>query len=141
MFYALLDEEGNAVDTDSMDEEEEEEEDEELSDSENLHLEHEDADDSLQSPLEQHFEYLAEDDNDENNSEEPYRVNSSPRPEAKQKKGQSFLSRCRSSISAKFLSRSQKSQGGLAHLNLHHSKHDMYCRNSFMFFVIMDTAF
>jgi len=105
-------EEGNAVDTDSMEEEEEEEEDEELSDSENLHSEHEDADDSLQSPLEHHFEYLAEDDSDENNSEEPYRVNSSPRPEAKQKKGQSFLSRCRSSISAKFLSRSQKSQGG-----------------------------
>ena len=109
-FDTLADEEDNAVDSDSIEEEEEEEE---LSDSENLHSEHEDADDSIQSPLEQHFEYLAEDDSDENNAEGSYHVNSSsPGPDVKQKKGQSFLSRCRSSISAKFLSRSQKSQGG-----------------------------
>ena len=109
-FDARIDEEGNVIDSDSIEEEEEEEE--ELSDGEALHSEHEDADDSIQSPLEQHFEYLAEDDNNDDEAEESYHVNSpSPEPDAKQKKGQSFLSRCRSSISAKFLSRSQKSQG------------------------------
>ena len=113
-FGTCLDEDDNAIDYDSLDEEEdeEEEEEEETSDTENMHSEHEDADDSIQSPLEQHFEYLAEDDSDESNSEGAYHVNSSPRPDSKQKKGQGFLSRCRSSISAKFLSRSQKSQGG-----------------------------
>ena len=99
------------IDYDSLDEEEEEDEDESC-DSENLPSEHDDADDSVQSPLEQHFEYLAEDEDEENEKEDTYHVNATHGNDVKHKKGQSFLSRCRSSISAKFLSRSQKSQGG-----------------------------
>ncbi|XP_065055978.1 mitogen-activated protein kinase-binding protein 1-like isoform X2 [Rhopilema esculentum] len=109
----IKDNEANEVDLDSMDEEEDEDEDgEELTDSDDFLSDHapEGGDDELLlSLLEQHFDYLAEDmPNEADAKEELYQVNSSPGSEQKQKKGQGFLSRCRSSISAKFLSRSQK---------------------------------
>ena len=92
-----------------------EEEEEELSENENLDADHaieEEDEDSVQSPLEQHFEYLAGDLVDEDKGQNEYQVNESQGLETKHKKGQSFLSRCRSSISAKFLSKSQKAHAG-----------------------------
>ena len=101
------------MDSDSIDEEEDEDDDrEELTDSDDFHSDHApegENDELIQSLLEQHFDYLAEDmPNEADAKEELYQVISSPGSEQKQKKGQGFLSRCRSSISAKFLSRSQK---------------------------------
>lgn len=106
---AVVEEPG--VDSDSI----EDEEDEELSDNdENLQSDTEPGieDDSIQSPLEQHFEYLAGDSAAEGEGEEAFYVNAQNSSVDSKEKKTGFLSRCRSSISAKFLSRSQKSQPG-----------------------------
>ena len=104
----LTEDAGN--ETDSLEDEEEEE----LSENDHISSDVEPGieDDSLHSPLEQHFEYLAGDPEAKGNGDKVYQLKNSSSVEAKQTKSQGFLSRCRSSISAKFLSRSQKSQTG-----------------------------